>query len=59
MANQRKHTPTDSEQENPGKDRSVVDKRAQPPTGKEAKTDNPAKKRERSEQPPTRHNAKT
>lgn len=59
MANQRKHTPKDSGQTNPGHDEAVTDKQSTPRGGREAKTADPAKKREKSEQPPTRHNAKT
>jgi len=59
MAPQRRHIPQDSEQSNPGHDEAVTDKRSTPFGGREAKTDEPAKKREKSEQPPTRHNAKT
>lgn len=59
MANQGKHSPKDTAKRDSGQGKPVIDKQSMPWSGKEAKTDNPAQKRERSEQPPTRHNSKT
>lgn len=59
MKNQKKHIPTDSEQKDPGYDKAVVKKKDTSRSSSIDKTSDPAKKRERSEQPPTRHNAKT